>query len=63
MGQAPLNRDDQIKFMKNASQRREASRERWSKSAMHQDALHEPAQHDAHTSQYSRQNILARRCA
>jgi len=63
MGQAPLNREEQIKFMKNARTRRGASIERWSNSEMHQDALREPAQRDAHDSQYSRENVVGRRCA
>lgn len=63
MGQAPLNRDEQIEFMKNVRARRAAAIERWSNSEMHQAALSEPAQRDAHDSQYSRKNVVGRRCA
>ena len=63
MGQAPLNRDEQIEFMKNARERREEAVARWSKSEMLQAALREPAHRDAHNSQYSRKNVLGRRCA
>jgi hypothetical protein len=63
MGEAPLNRDEQIKFMTNARERRAAAVERWSKSEMIQAALGEPAHRDAHASQYSRKNVIGRRCA
>ncbi len=63
MGQAPLNRDEQIEFMNNARARRAVAIERWSKSEMHQAVLSEPAKSDAHASQYSRVNIVSRRCA
>jgi hypothetical protein len=63
MGQAPLNRDEQIEFMKTVRERRAAAVERWSKSEMIQAALREPAHRDAHDSQYSRKNVIGRRCA
>ncbi|MEY8799540.1 hypothetical protein AB9K35_04370 [Leisingera sp. XS_AS12] len=51
MGQAPLSRDEQIAFMKDAPKRRAASVERWSKSEMLQDALREPAHRDTQDTQ------------
>lgn len=44
MSQAPLDREEQIKFMENASARRVAAIKSWSSSEMHQAALLEPAQ-------------------
>ncbi len=49
--------------MKNVRVRRAAAVERWSNSEMHQVALREPVQLDAHDSQYSRKNVMGRRCA
>jgi hypothetical protein len=63
MGQAPLNRDEQIEFMINARERRAAAVDRWSKSDMVQAALREPVHRDAHDSQYSRENVAGRRRA
>jgi hypothetical protein len=63
MGQAPLNRDEQIEFMKNVRTRRAAAIERWSKSEMHQAAVSEPVKRDVHASQYSRNTVVGRRCA
>lgn len=51
MGQAPLSRDEQVAFMKDAPKRRAASVERWSKSEMLQDALREPAHRDTQDTQ------------
>ena len=63
MGQAPLDRDEQIKFMKNADARRKAAIERWSMSEMHEAALSEPSRADVHDSEYSRKNVVGRLCA
>lgn len=51
MGRAPLKRDEQIAFMKNACERRAAVIERWSKSEMIQAALREPARRVAQDNQ------------
>jgi hypothetical protein len=63
MGQAPLNREEQIEFMKSTRKRRDAAVERWSNSEMLQAALREPAQSTTHASRYSRKNVVGRRCA
>jgi uncharacterized protein YkwD len=63
MGQAPLDREEQIEFIKNFRARRAVAVERWSNSEMHQSAMCDPAQHDVHDSKYSRMNVAGHRCA
>jgi hypothetical protein len=63
MGQAPLNRDEQIAFIKNGSARRAAAIERWSNSETYRAVLNESAKPKTSEYQYVSKDFDGRRFA
>lgn len=63
MTQAPLDRDQQIQFMREASVRREERIARWSQNDMVNEVLCEPAEVPNVTNAYVRSDVHERKCA
>jgi hypothetical protein len=63
MPEAPMNRDQQIRFMKEAAKRREERVARWSKDEMIKQVLREPAERPNGTEAYVRSDMHGKKCA
>lgn len=61
MSTAPLSRDEQIDFIKNARARRDAAFERWSNDETVKELFRSPAEHVEEDVSYTHSEVLTRR--